>query len=218
MELAIDQWIERLIQFFGLEGPFMLLLTAPLAFVQGIFGIFPFTTLILLNISSLGLVPGLVSSWLIGTASAIAVFLIFRCFFFQRLRNKWVQQLQRYEKWKYYIDMYGVWTIIFLRTLPIVPNNLITFMAAISPIHLRSYIWSSVLGNLSHIWLFGMISSSIIMPEVNVTNLWYVYIACCLILTLIFFARNAKTFKKFRKKDEDLRYENKKCERSGNRI
>ena len=211
MELAIDRWIERLIQFFGLEGPFMLLLTAPLAFVQGIFGIFPFTTLILLNISSLGLVPGLVSSWLIGTASAIVVFLIFRRFFFGRLRNKWGQQLQRYEKWQYYIDTYGVWTIILLRTLPIVPNNLITFMAAISPIKLSSYIWSSILGNLSHIWLFGMISYSIIMPEVNVKNLWYMYFACCVLLTLIFVARNAKTFKKFRKKEADLRYGNKRC-------
>lgn len=84
-------------------------------------------------------------------------------------------KLKRYDKWQRYLDRYGIWTLVLLRTIPIVPSNVINFMAAVSPIKASSYIWGTVLGNLSFIWLFGTIGSSLVVPreEWNGFLAWY---------------------------------------------
>ncbi|MBP1996551.1 TVP38/TMEM64 family protein [Paenibacillus eucommiae] len=189
MGSTIELWIDQLLEITQLDGTLILLITIPLAIIQGFLGVFPFATLIVLHISAVGLALGLVFSWLTGTLSALIVFLGCRFFFSKPFNRRWGARLQKYEKWQNYMDKYGIWTIIFLRTLPIMPNNLISFMSAISQIKLRSYIWSSILGNLSHIWLFGLISSSIIMPETDVSFLLITYIIFCLTLTGIFVAK-----------------------------
>lgn len=196
MEHIIDRWINWLLDVTQLDGLSIIIITLPLAIIQGFLGIFPFATLIVLHISVLGLGSGLFFSWMTGTLAAIVVYLVCKSFFFDWFNRKWGHRIQRYERWQHYMDMYGVWAIIFLRTLPIMPNNLISFMSAISPIKLSSYIWSSILGNLSHIWLFGLISSSIIMPDTNLWVLLLLYIVFCLILIAIFIVKNYKSFRK----------------------
>jgi uncharacterized membrane protein YdjX (TVP38/TMEM64 family) len=192
----INDWIDWLLKATHLEGLSILLVTIPLAVIQGFLGIFPFATLIMLHISILGLAEGLFASWLAGSVAAIVVYLICRYFFSEWFNRKWLKRMQRYEKWQKYFNMHGVWAIILLRTLPIMPNNLISFMSAVSSIKTSSYIWSSLLGNLSHIWLFGIISSSIVKPSLDIRLLIGSYAVFCVTLIAIFIAQNFKSLTK----------------------
>jgi len=51
---------------------------------------------------------------------------------------------------------------------------------------LSSYIWSSIIGNLSHIWLFGILSSSLLFPDMNFGLLIGSYLVFCLALLIAF--------------------------------
>ncbi|XID93996.1 TVP38/TMEM64 family protein [Paenibacillaceae bacterium WGS1546] len=184
---TIDRWIESLVAFTGLDGMSILLITIPLGIAQGFLGLFPFATLIMLHISALGLVNGILASWLTGTVAAVVVFGVGRFLFANWVRRKWERRLQKYDRWKRSFEKYGLWAIIMLRTIPIMPNNLISFMAAVSPVRILPYVWSSVIGNLSHIWLLSIISSAILIPEVNPHYLIFSYAVFCAILLAIFF-------------------------------
>ncbi|MBW7458240.1 TVP38/TMEM64 family protein [Paenibacillus sepulcri] len=182
----ISDGIDWLLEVTSLDGYGILLVTLPLAVIQGLLGFFPFTTLILLYISALGLEAGLVMSWLTGTFASVVIFYLFRYFISGWVDRKLSKRIQRYEKWQNSFQRYGIWAIIFLRTLPIMPNNLISFMSSVSRIGSVSYIWSSLLGNLSHIWLFGIISSTILMPGTDIKWLTITYIIFCLVLLILF--------------------------------
>ncbi|TFE22724.1 TVP38/TMEM64 family protein [Cohnella luojiensis] len=183
----INDWIEALLDRTSLTGYYVLIATFPLAIVQGILGIFPFSILIVLNISAMGLVDGLLTSWISSIVAANIVFYCCRSFFsdwFNRKINR--KEDGRYEKWQKYFETYGIWTLILLRTLPIIPNNVISLMASVSSIRMLPYFFSSVIGNLSQIWLYGIISSSILMPNQDSKLLIGSYIAFCILLILIF--------------------------------
>jgi len=194
----IDQAMDWLLNFTGLEGVSIILLTLILAIIQNFLGIFPFATLIVLHISILGLKAGLMASWLVGTVAAIVVFIICKYFFRDWFNRRWGKRLERYGKWQHGIDKYGAWAIILLRTIPIIPNNIIAFMSAVSPIKLSAYTWSSIVGTLSHIWLFGIISSSLIMPDMDLGKLTMSYIIFCIVLIMIFVVSHYKSFKRSR--------------------
>ncbi|MEC0091602.1 TVP38/TMEM64 family protein [Paenibacillus macquariensis] len=198
MTNLMEQVIEWLLNFTGLEGIGIILLTTVLAIIQGILGLFPFATLIVLHISILGLEVGLLASWLVGSVAAILVFTMCRYFFYNWFNRRWGKRLERYEKWQHGMDKYGGWSIIFLRTIPVMPNNLISFMSAVSPIKSSTYAWASIVGTLSHIWLFGIISSSIIMPDMNIKGMTLSYVLFCIVLISIFIANNYKSFGKSR--------------------
>jgi uncharacterized membrane protein YdjX (TVP38/TMEM64 family) len=181
-----NTWLEQLLEMTGLSGMMITLVTVPLAVLQGFLSIFPFSTLIFIHISALGLVQGLIMSWVSGMIAAFVVYVVCRFLFADRFQRKWGHKLHRYEKWQLYFERYGVWVIILLRTLPIMPNNLIAFMSAISPIKTSAFIWGSLLGILSHIWLFGIISSSILFPGMDNTLLIASYGVFCAALFAVF--------------------------------
>ena len=182
----LDEWIESLLAQTSLTGFYVLLITFPLTLVQGIVGLFPFSILIVLNISAMGLVNGLLTSWISSIIVANIVFYCCRSFFSGWFIRKMRRKEGRYEKWKKYFEIYGIWTLILLRTVPIFPNNIISFMASISSIKSLAYFISSIVGNLSQIWLYGIISSSILMPEQDSKILIGSYVAFCLLLIIIF--------------------------------
>jgi uncharacterized membrane protein YdjX (TVP38/TMEM64 family) len=190
---GLDEWIESIIEMTGLSGATLLAVTVPLAILQGFLGFFPFSTLIFVHISSLGVGGGLLASWFSGTLAGIVVFYVCKFLFAEWFERRWGRKLERYERWQASFDRYGFWAIVFLRTLPIMPNNLISFMSAISPIRTATYVWSSIVGNLSHIWLFGIISSSILFPEMDMRLLVGSYIAFCVVLLAIFAATRLRS-------------------------
>ncbi|GGA30451.1 TVP38/TMEM64 family protein [Paenibacillus physcomitrellae] len=186
MENYPEEFIDWLIQTMQLNGYSILLVTIPLALIQSFIGLYPFAALIMLNISAIGLVEGLLVSWAMGTLGTILVYVVCEKFLSNWIQRKWLRKMKRYEKWQRYTERYGIWTIILLRTLPIMPNNLICLMASISSLSFRKYCWSSVWGMLSYIGLIGVLGAAVLMPEVNVGLITLLYGGFCLLLLLMF--------------------------------
>ncbi|MCE3203075.1 TVP38/TMEM64 family protein [Paenibacillus sonchi] len=175
MTETINAWIDWLLQSLGLSGPYILLVTVPLTVLQSLFGFFPLAVLIVLHVSVFNVIGGMLVSWLACNIGAMLTYLLFRRFLFDWFDRKWRSKLKRYDKWQRYLDRYGVWTLVLLRTVPIMPSNVINFMSAVSPMKVPAFIWGTVLGNLSYIWLFGTLGSTLIVSreEWNGFLLWY---------------------------------------------
>ncbi|WP_223066165.1 TVP38/TMEM64 family protein [Paenibacillus caui] len=186
MENYPEEFIDWLINAMQLGGYSILLITIPLALIQSFTGIYPFAALIVLNISAIGLIEGLLVSWLTGTLGTIVVYLVCKRFLSDWIKRKWLGRMKRYEKWQRYMERYGIWTIIVLRTVPVMPNNLICFMASLSSMKFSKYCWSCVWGMFSYIWLMGILSSAVLMPNVNIALSIGLYCGFCLLLLLLF--------------------------------
>lgn len=199
----MSEWIEQitawLLEATQLSGYGILVITLPLGLAQGIFGVFPFATLVMLHISALGVTQGLFASWIVGTAAGMIVYWLCKSTFTDWISRKWMYKLEKYEKWQRSLERYGVWAVIFLRTIPIMPNNLISFMAAISKLNMRSYAWSNAVGNLSSIWLFGILSASIVFPNMDLRQLIFSYVLFLIVLLTVFFIRQRHMRKSERK-------------------
>lgn len=189
MAETINTWIDWLLQSLGLSGPYILLATIPLTLLQSLFGVFPLAVLIVLHVAEFNVVGGMLVSWMACNLGSVLIYFLFRRYLFNWFDGKWRTKLKRYDKWQRYLDRYGIWTLVLLRTVPIMPSNIINFMSAVSPIKVSAYIWGTVLGNLSYIWLFGTIGSTLIVPreEWNGFLLWYaVFIAVLLAIFMRF--------------------------------
>jgi uncharacterized membrane protein YdjX (TVP38/TMEM64 family) len=169
---TVNAWIDWLLQTLGLSGPSILFVTLPLALLQCLFGFFPVAVLIVLHVSVFDVICGMLISWLAFNAGGVLVYFFFRRYLYHWFDRKWGSRLKRYDKWQRYLNRYGIWTLVLLRTVPIIPNNIINFMSAVSPIPTSAFIWGTVLGNLSYIWLFGTIGSTLIVPREE----WSVYL------------------------------------------
>lgn len=190
MTETINAWIDWLLQTLGLTGPSVLLVTIPLAMLQSLFGFFPFAILIVLHVSVFNVIGGMLISWLACNVGGVLVYFLFRRYLYNWFDRKWRARLKRYDKWQRYLNRYGIWTLVLLRTVPIIPNNIINFMSAVSPLPTSSFIWGTVLGNMSYIWLFGTLSSTLIVPkeEWGVYLTWYAIF--CVILIGVFIRRH----------------------------
>ncbi|KWX86254.1 L-seryl-tRNA selenium transferase, partial [Paenibacillus riograndensis] len=162
MTETINAWIDWLLQSLGLSGPYILLVTVPLTVLQSLFGFFPLAVLIVLHVSVFNVIGGMLVSWLACNIGVMLSYFLFRRFLFDWFDRKWRSKLKRYDKWQRYLDRYGVWTLVLLRTIPIMPSNVINFMSAVSPMKVPAFIWWTVLGNLSYIYLFGTLGSTLI--------------------------------------------------------
>lgn len=185
---TISGWIDWLMLTTGFTGQQILLITVPLAILQSIFGILPFATLVVLNVSALGVIEGLLVSWISCTLGGVVAFYFCRYLLFDWFDSRWGNKLHKYEKWQRYLDSYGLWSLIVLRTLPIMPNNLLSFMTAISTMKRSTFIWGTMLGNLSHIWLFGILASSLVLTPAQFWSHTALYVMFCLVL-IGFFVR-----------------------------
>ncbi len=198
----MNEWIEQftgwLLEVTQIEGFWILLITIPLALIQGIIGIFPFATIVMLNISVLGVINGLLASWIAGSVAGMAVYMLCKFLFSDWFNRRWMSKLEKYERWQKSLNRYGVWAVIFLRTVPIMPNNLISFMSAVSKLKTVSYTWSNIIGNLSSIWLFGILSASIVFPGMDLRLLILSYAIFLLALLAAFFVRQRVMMKKDR--------------------
>ncbi|MFD1776053.1 TVP38/TMEM64 family protein [Paenibacillus rhizophilus] len=184
---TINAWIDWLLQALGLSGPAILLVTIPLALLQSLFGFFPFVILIVLHVSVFDVIGGMLISWLVCNLGGLFVFYLSRRYLFHWFDRKWGRKLKRYDKWQRYLNRYGIWTLVLLRTIPIIPNNVINIMSAVSPLPLPAFVWGTSLGNLSYIWFFGTISSSLIVPREEWSFYLTGYGLFVVVLVVVFF-------------------------------
>ncbi|WP_020618668.1 TVP38/TMEM64 family protein [Paenibacillus daejeonensis] len=181
----IETSIEQLIKLTGLHGYSLLLVTFPLALIQGIITIFPFATLLLLHVTSFGWFEGMMISWAAGTMASVACFYLSRTLLSNWIDRRFGERLLKYRKWQTRMNNYGVWVVILLRSLPFVPSNIVSIMAAVSPLKPLAYIWSTTVGMFSQVWLFMLLTAEVIFPEKEIRPMWMGYITFCGVLVLI---------------------------------
>ncbi|MGO4886550.1 TVP38/TMEM64 family protein [Anaerobacillus sp. MEB173] len=167
----------------GKLGYRLLWITIPLAILQGVITVFPFFLIIIIHVSSFGLIEGFLFSWIGSFLGAIVCFILARYFSSDWTVRLWNRNKGNYQNWLPYINIYGVWVITLLRNIPIIPSNMISIMAALSPIGIKAFLWSSVIGNKSMVWLLTLLSSPIIAPDKDTT----VYIFFCSIILFLFY-------------------------------
>lgn len=200
----MSEWMEEIFDWFReatpLDGGHILWLTLPLGVIQYILSIFPFVTLLLIHVQTFGIINGLLISWVVGSMGSVVSFLFFRYLLKQRFEEKWAKKRKKYEKWQRRINDYGSWAVILLRTIPFVPNNVVSILASISPISNRAYVWASVIGTFSHMWLFTLIGSTVTIDKGDIIWSWSLYGIFCLILLICFGLDLKKKMDKSRQK------------------
>lgn len=150
----------------------VLWVTLPLHILQGVVTIFPFITLLIVHLLVFGFWEALVFSWIGSMLGSIVCFYLGRFFFHDYFQKIWQKNYTRYQKWIQWADQYGMWGLILLRHIPVLPSNLISLIGAFSPIRQGTYIWSSILGNLSMVWLYSLFSYGVSLPSGFSFYLW----------------------------------------------
>lgn len=162
----------------------LLWLTMPLFIIQGVITSFPFLILLILHVALFGIFEGIVLSWIGTFLGSMVCFYLGRYFFHGYFTLIWSRYFKRYRNWIEWASKYGMWGIIVLRHLPFMPSNIISLIGAFSPIPHKAYLWSSILGNLSMVWLYALFSVGI----ANSTDLlpyllgYLVYLICLIAL------------------------------------
>ncbi|MBU9721391.1 MULTISPECIES: TVP38/TMEM64 family protein [Bacillaceae] len=137
----------------------LLWVTLPLMIIQGVVTLFPILIIILLHFVSFGLTWGFLFS-LIGAIIGALV-----CYWLtDTLSSKWVDRFwgkreKTLNKILGWIHKYGVLVIVVLRSIPVMPSNLISIAAALSPVTSLQYFWSTILGNISMVWILSLLAA-----------------------------------------------------------
>ncbi|UJW57997.1 VTT domain-containing protein [Bacillus sp. A116_S68] len=183
------EWIVHLQQedlSYFTEGVFeevgygLLWVTMPLMIVQNVITLFPVLILIIMHFHFFGLIEGFLFSLIGTTLGALTCFWLARSFSSRWVDRFWGRNERRLAYVLRLIASYGVYILVVLRSIPIMPSNLISIAAAVSPLALRPYIWSSFLGNMSMIWLLSLLSAPLWIAE----NVFMPYLLSYIIFAL----------------------------------
>lgn len=140
----------------------LLWLTMPLFILQGVVTFFPLVSLLVVHIIAFGLWEGILFSWIGTFIGSVVCFYLGRFLLHDYFQRIWQRYEKKYRKWIRMSEDFGFWGIFFLRHIPVIPSNIISLVGAFSPMTQRAYIFSSILGNLSMVWLYALVSTGII--------------------------------------------------------
>ncbi|MDQ0338418.1 putative membrane protein YdjX (TVP38/TMEM64 family) [Caldalkalibacillus uzonensis] len=200
----LDQDISSVSELRDEMGYRILMLTVPLGIIQGTVTIFPFMTIVAVHVFSFGLVQGLFFSWLCAFLGAMICFILGRYFFHDWSEQLWENKKEKYERFIVYFHKYGMWGLILLRTIPFMPSNLISIMAALSPINFRAYLWSSVIGNITMVMLLALLSTPFALDDAHYIPLLTSFIILLITLFLVFLFQHLVKQKQRRYEGEEL--------------
>lgn len=137
----------------------LLWITIPLMVLQGSVTIFPVIVVILIHFISFGVVEGFIFSMIGTTIGALVCYWLAESFSGKWVDRFWEKREKALSKILRQINEYGVLMLVVLRSIPVMPSNLISIAAAFSPINFRSYLISTILGNISMIWPLSLLSA-----------------------------------------------------------
>lgn len=185
-EENLDYFTDELFEELGYG---ILFITLPLMMIQSVVTIFPILILIMIHFILFGMIFGFLFS-LIGTSLGAML-----CFWLTRSVSENTVQIywrKKEGKLSYILDSissYGVFMIVFLRSIPIMPSNLISIAAGVSPINYRAYVWSTVLGNISMVWLLSLLSSPLWMEGNYYLGYLSSYLLFATVVLIYYFVR-----------------------------
>lgn len=183
---------------FGQWGYGILLFTIPLMMVQNVVTLFPILILIVFHFVAFGVWGGILASF-VGTFMGAAV-----CFFLARsaagrfFDRYWKKNEDRLKRVIRVIDHYGVYMLVLLRSIPVMPSNLISIAAAASPISTASYLWSTVFGNLAMIGVLSFISLPLWVDESGAGPGYVFFFSLFFVLLIGYFLRHLYNERKVR--------------------
>lgn len=152
-------------ELFDQWGYGILLFTIPLMIVQNVVTLFPILILIVFHFVVFGVWGGMLFSFIGTVAGALLCFLLARFAAGNWIERYWEKNEVKLEHVIQSISRYGVYMIVLLRSIPVMPSNLISIAAAASPIRYRSYVYSTIFGNLSMIGILSFLSTPLWVDE-----------------------------------------------------
>lgn len=112
----------------------------------------------------LNFIPALLICWFVNIAAVLGTYFMvrftFKSYFTERYGQK--KLIQRINK---RIQKYGLWTVVFSRSIYIIPTNIINFSLPLSMITTRSYLMGTVIGLIPEC-LLNVLSGYLIRHEV----------------------------------------------------
>lgn len=174
-------------ELFEELGYRILFFTIPFMMIQNVVTLFPIVILIMIHFISFGTIYGFLFS-LIGTSLGALL-----CFWLTRtVSENTVQKYWRKKEGKlsYILDSissYGVFMIVFLRSIPVMPSNLISIAAGVSPIGYRAYVWSTILGNISMVWLLSLLSAPLWVEDNHYLGYFSGYLLFVAVVIIYYF-------------------------------
>lgn len=135
--LVQDYYVQGVIVFMGFYA--IVNLWFPAAAVLGLLAGFMFGTL-----------PGIVYVLSGSLMSALMAFWISRNFAGHWIQRRWHRHLERFNR---ELAKRGSEYILIMRLIPMMPFILINYLAGLTPMRLRTYVWTTALGSLPGIFV-----------------------------------------------------------------
>lgn len=165
--LLHTSWFEQLINLNQEDlltlkeemGYQVLLFTIPLGILQGVLSLFPFLTIVVIHTACFGFLEGLFFSWLSSCLGSLVCFFLARHFVQDWAHNMWEKNREKYTRFFRYVNRYGFWGLIFLRSFSFLPSNVISILAALSPLSFKVYFWATLVGHVPMVLLLTLLSS-----------------------------------------------------------
>ncbi|CAM3741880.1 TVP38/TMEM64 family protein [Alkalicoccus chagannorensis] len=154
----VSYLLEELLPSYGYV---LLFLTIPLLIAQNIFTVFPVIIVILFHFIAFGPIEGFLYSWAGTAAGSMVCFFLGRSWLENWALQFWEKQEGRWKRAAETMSAHGVLSMIVLRSIPVMPSNLISIGAALSPMTVRIYTAGTILGNMSMIFVLALLVSPV---------------------------------------------------------
>lgn len=174
-------------ELFEQWGYGILFFTIPLMIVQNVVTLFPILILIVFHFIVFGVWGGMLFS-LIGTVcGALLCFYLARFAAGKWFERYWSKNEVKLEKVIQAISRYGIYMIVLLRSIPVMPSNLISIAAAASPIRERSYVYSTLFGNVAMVGVLSFISAPLWVDEGGIGYAYSLFFVLFFLLFISYF-------------------------------
>lgn len=174
---------DNIIQFFGENIYYTLLMTFIMMLIQNTFTIIPIVLVVSINIALFGFVYGFLWSWLTSIISASFLFIHIRSTFQEWLLKKINPKYLNIER-----EM-GFIYILQGRIIPFIPASFINIAAGLSTISFRSYFLGTSIGNFIYFFVISLIPAGLLAGNSDLLALGIIAIT---IFFFIYFYRSIR--------------------------
>ena len=172
-----------IMDFFGENILYTLLMTFIMMFIQNSFTLIPLVLVVSINVALFGFTYGFLWSWLTSLISASFLFIYIRSTFQEWILRRINPKLLKVEK-----DM-GFLYILQGRVIPFIPASFINMAAGLSTISFKSYFLGTAIGNFIYLIVISLIPAGLLTGNSDLLALGIIAIG---LFFAIYFYRNIR--------------------------